>query len=118
MNEELLKLANEGEALAMFEVGNYIRNVEHKNEEALMWFQKAADIGYDVAQFEVGCTYKYGWGVEKDYYKAARYLSMAAEQENKHAMFELGGLYELGHGVEQNIDKAKELYQASQMNEN
>lgn len=117
MDEEIFKLAKEGETWAMFEIGNYLRNVEHNYVEALVWFQRAADLGYDVAQFEVGCTYKYGWGVEKDYKKSVRYFSLAVEQGNKSAMFELGGLYEKGHGIERDMDKANELYHASKMNE-
>ena len=35
----------------------------------------------------------HGWHVDKDYEKAALYLSMAAKQGDKTALFELGGLY-------------------------
>ena len=109
--KEIIKLAEAGDSWAMYEYANYLRNVENKWETALVWFEKAADLGYDVAQFEVGCTYKYGWHVEKDYKKAVTYFNLAIEQGNKSAMFELGGLYELGYGVEKNMEKAKELYQ-------
>ncbi len=109
--KEIIKLAEAGEPWAMYEYANYLRSVEGKWDTALGWLEKAADLGYDVAQFEVGCTYKYGWHVKKDYEKAVYYFNLAIGQGNKSAMFELGGLYELGFGVEQNMEKAKELYQ-------
>lgn len=109
--KEIIELAEAGAPWAMFEYANHLCRVEGKWEAALVWFEKAADLGYAAAQFEVGCTYKYGWHVEKDYKKAVNYFNLAIEQGNKSAMFELGGLYELGHGVEQNMEKAEELYQ-------
>ena len=65
------------------------------------------------AMFEIGCKYKYGWDIEKNYEEAVYYLSLAAELGNKSAQFELGGLYELGLGVPKDMDKARELYAMS-----
>ena len=113
MNEEIYCMAKNGSVSLMLKLGYYYENVERNFDEALKWFLKAADLGNDIAQYEVGCIYKYGWNRQGDYKMVVEYFSKAYKQGYKSAMFELGGLYELGHRVECIMRKAEFLYDAS-----
>ena len=57
-------------------------------------------------QFSVGYHYEN----EEDYAKAAKWYTLAAEQENIHAYYKLGIFYENGYGVPQDYTKAAEWY--------
>ncbi|WP_288264747.1 tetratricopeptide repeat protein [uncultured Dialister sp.] len=61
----------------MYENG---RGVEQSYEKAAKWYQKAADQGDAVAQYNLGTMYKNGLGVEQSYKKAAKWYRKAADQ--------------------------------------
>ena len=65
----------------MYETG---RGVE-QNEEAVKWFQKAAEQGNATAQYILGVAYAEGKGVEQDYKEAVKWFQKAAEQGHAEA---------------------------------
>ncbi len=67
---------------------------EEKYEEAIPLLQKAADMGDEEAQAELGGCYDKGNGVEQDDEKALKYFRLAAEQGNPKGLYGLGLLYD------------------------
>lgn len=74
---------------------------------------KAAAQGEVTAQNNLGCMYKFGIGVTKDYKRAAELYKAAADQDSAESQFHLAGMYEAGQGVKKDIQKAQDLYQRS-----
>jgi len=54
--------------------------------------------------------YKYGHGVKANYYKAFKWYSKAAEQNNPVAWYNIGYFYERGYAVQKNYDEAMKWY--------
>ena len=48
--------------------------------EAAKWYRKAADRGFDKAQFNLGLLYEHGEGVVQDYVQAHMWMNPAASQ--------------------------------------
>ena len=65
-----LKAAEEGDAAAQNEVGDFYYNgrdgVEQSFEEAFKWWMKSAKQGFAEAQKNVGWCYFYGLGVKEN----------------------------------------------------
>jgi TPR repeat protein len=59
--------------------------VTQDDAEAVHWFRKAADQGFDRAQYKLGLMYSYGQGVMADDSEAYAWLSLAAAQGNDKA---------------------------------
>lgn len=68
-------------------------------------FEKAK-LGDSKAQYELGLSYFYGWGVKQNYTEAFKWFREAAEVGFAKAMFYLGTLYENGRGVKQSYTEA------------
>ena len=77
---------------------------------AVEWYTKAAEQGETRAQFNLGCCYYCGIGVEKNLDKAIELFTRAAEQDYVTAQFTLGVCYENGCGVEKDMVNAVEWY--------
>ena len=77
---------------------------------AVQYYHRAALMGYDVAQKDLGFCYDNGEGVAQDNYEAAKWYRKAAEQGNEIAQYNLGVCYELGHGVTKSITEAVKWY--------
>ena len=69
-------------------------------EKDFNWYLKAAEQGNAKAQFEVGCCYDKGEGVEKNTEKAFNWYMKAAEQGLVGAQFAVGGHYFFGLSIE------------------
>ena len=128
--DELIYIANRGVPKAQLELGiRYYKGigVEKNYEQAVQYFQMAAEQGlakaqYSIvsckyyskvvmkAQFSLGICYYYGEGVKKDYKKAVEYFQMAAYQGHSEAQMVLGDIYLKGLGTKQNFQKAEEAY--------
>ena len=104
--DKLLEEAIEGDMVAQCEVGLYYER-NRMYDKAVFWLEKAAEQGYDYAQYQLAINYEKGLGVTKDYEKAAYYFLLSAKQGFKSSMFELATSYEIGRGVEKNLEKAK-----------
>ena len=78
--------------------------------EALRWYQKAAEMGDETAQFNLGIHYRDGDGVEKDANEAFQWFQKSAEQGDALAQCEVGSAYLRGLGVLQDQQQAAEWY--------
>lgn len=104
-NEWIEKLANHGNtffqnilAKSHYDAGNY--------KTSFYWYEKSANQGSNVAQYNLGILYLEGIGIEeKDYKKAIELFEKSAEQGYTDAQTKLGDIYITGKIVE--LDKKK-----------
>lgn len=102
-------LAEQGDALAQFNMGNMYGHglgVEPDASTAFYWFHQAAEQGHVEAQSYVGGFYLAGIGVPQDYDEALYWLHQAAEQGDTLAYSNLGRAHFSGLGVPQNYSEA------------
>jgi len=86
------------EGMAAYDRGDY--------ETALAIWQRLADAGNPVAQFNVGNLYLKGLGVPRDPERAARYYEQAAAQGHGVAQYNLAVMYASGTGVARDYQQA------------
>jgi hypothetical protein len=79
--------------------------------KAVELFQKATNLGNNIAQYDLGNCYLYGIGVEVDYNKAFELFKKSAEGEYSEGIVQLGNCYENEFGTSIDREKAFELYQ-------
>ena len=104
VNNEMLELAMQGEALAQYTLGvMYDRglSVMQNYREAVRWYRAAAEQGHTTAQFSLGVMYAAGEGVGRDYQEAFRWFRTLAEKGHGHAQNNLGDMYSKGQSVSQ-----------------
>ena len=112
--EQLKQRAEAGEAEAMFNLGVcYAKGlgVVQNDEQAVHWYQKAANLGIAGAMHNLGKYYATGLGVVQDHTKAVYWYQKASDLGNAQAMIDLGNCYRTGLGVEQNDEQAVHWYQ-------
>ena len=73
--------------------------------------RRKAEAGLTPSQCVLGLFYLYGYEVEKDYAKAFRFLSAAAEKGASRAVLNLGRMYAQGLGIPQNLPEAIRLFE-------
>jgi len=73
-------------------------------------FTKAAELGHEKAQYEMGVLFLNGKWVEKDESKALEYFQLAANQNYPEAYYQLGYCYEHGYGTERDLKYAAKMY--------
>ena len=89
-----------------FEKGVNLAFGQNKYEEAIPFFQKAADTGLPIAIFALGyCYYELN-----DYQKAIPLFNDAAEKGESSAQLELANCYYMGKGVAKDTNKAFTWY--------
>ena len=66
--------------------------------------------GDSFGQFLLGQCYLYGFGVSRDYKRAAELYTLSAEQGNAWGQYRLGHCYYMGHGVTKNRDLARQWW--------
>lgn len=114
---ELQKQALDGDADAMYRMGDIYQygfpqlGIPVYYQQAVEWYEKAANKGNMYAQTSLGILYYLGLGVPKNYTKAAEWYKKAAEQRDASAMYNLAGCYMLGRGVKQNDELAAKYNQ-------
>jgi hypothetical protein len=84
--------------------------------KAVLWYQKAADLGDAAAQNNLGLMYLNGLGANQDYSKALELFQKAIDQNGgaaSVAQWNLGLMYFEGRGVQKNYSKAMELFEKS-----
>ena len=107
--ENLKNLAEQGDALAQFNLGRmYVENygVAQNDELAFYWIEKAAEQGDSRAQNNLGGMYEQGDVINQNDEEAVHWYSKAAEQGDALAQYNLGGMYEQGRGVNQDYETA------------
>lgn len=72
-----------------------------------------AEIGYPLAECQVGYFYYEGLGTKKDLAKAFYWMQKAAEHGDRDGQFNLAWFYEEGIGTGVDPDKAKYWYQCA-----
>ena len=94
------KVFERGQARAQSELGyGQGEGVPKDSVKAVEWFRKAAEQGYDLAQYNLGVMYANGEGVPYDPVKAVEWYRKAAKQGEAKAQTKLGLMYADGKGV-------------------
>ena len=86
--EELLRLAEQGDAKAQYNLGVMYRKghgVPQNDAEAVKWYRKSAEQGDAHAQFNLGFMYNNGKGVPQNDAEAAKWYRKAAKQGDAEA---------------------------------
>ena len=86
---------------------------KNKPKDALAPLKQSAEYKNPDAMEVLGTMYKYGIGVEQDYFEAASWFRKASEKELPYSMLNMGKLYEKGNGVTQDDATAREWYKKS-----
>lgn len=102
---QLEEAGSGGDVVAAFSVSAYYGLIGD-SAKAWEWKTKAAELGDDEVQNNLGTAYYKGHGVTQDYEKAAYWYTRSAKQGNAASQFDLGVLYYLGKGVEKNLNAA------------
>ena len=127
--KEIIANAENGDVLSQVELARKYeegREVEKSPQEALKWYQKAAEKGYAEAQYQLARCYEDGKGTEKNlpeaikwYQKSAgqgnvfaqfRICKYEAEKGDAKAMFNLAKCYDEGNGTAVNPQEAFKWY--------
>ena len=91
---------------------SYLRKGVKKNqEEAVLWYRKAADQNFGMAFYSLGMSFEYGRGVKSDLKKALEFYQKAADLGIPQAHYKLGSLYENGKGTKKDLNAAVQWYQ-------
>lgn len=109
----LLAEAEAGDIIAQYNLGLMYSDgntVDQNYEEAVKWYTKAAEQGFDWAQNNLGYMFLEGHGVPQDYKEAVRWFKKAAEQRHSTAQYNLGCMYANGQGVPQDYKEAVRCY--------
>lgn len=103
------KLADKNDANGMNRLAMLTED-QGKKDEAILLYQKAAELGSSSADYNLGILYKYN----NDYIKARQMFEIAIKKhQSSSAMMSLGDLYRDGRGGEQNTDLAEKWYKES-----
>lgn len=78
--------------------------------EEIVTLQTKSSTGDLDATMRLGVAYWMGYGVKRDYDKAFKYISEAAEKEHPRSMMLLSKMYEQGVGTDVDAVKAEKLY--------
>ena len=84
--------------------------VEKNLQISAQWYKKAAEMGFKVAQFNLGLCYEKGEGVTKDIHEAIYWFRKSAEQEYADAESKMGYLTVTGKGIKQDFAEAMRWY--------
>jgi len=79
---------------------------ENNYTEEIKWYRKAADLGFALAQNNLGVMYADGKGVAQDYKEAIKWFRMAANQGDDNAQINLAIRYLFGEGVVKDYKEA------------
>lgn len=94
-NDNLAR-AEQGDAESQYTVANMHergKGTPTDEEQALVWYRKAADQGLDKAEYKIGYLHYKGLGVERDLQEAVVWLRKAADRGYAPAQFYLGLSY-------------------------
>ena len=69
----------------MIGICTYVGDDSEEDEDAVDWFERAAECGHDGGQYMMGYCYLNGTGVDADEDEARRWIHLAARQGNDDA---------------------------------
>lgn len=84
--------------------------VEKNLHSSAQWYMKAAEMGFKVAQFNLGLCYQKGEGVVKDLNEAIKWFRKSAEQGYPDAEAKMGYFTATGKGIRQDLPQALKWY--------
>jgi TPR repeat protein len=120
--QECLTLAKQKNVEAEYQLGQLYyegkAGVTTQYQNALTWFQQAANAGNEKAQYYLGLMYYYGQGVQMNYKEAVDWFSKSAQNNYNKAQYYLGLAYYYGHGVTKNLETAKDWFSKAAKNGN
>ena len=93
--------AEKGDVEAMYRLGEEALYDHSNREKSVEWFQKAAEGGHRLAQYQVGMAFLNGKGIGRDELKARYWLTQAAKQGHEMAK---GTLAHMGGALPDHID--------------
>ena len=112
-SDRLRDAATAGDPVAAFEVAaRYAegRGVLPDMATAVIWYERAANVGLAPAQYRLGSIYEKGLGVPKDLAVAQKWYQRAADAGNVKAMHNLAVLFAEGAGGEPDLEHAADLF--------
>lgn len=113
------KAAEQGNVIAMHNLGSHydfywkrpIKGRRGSYKLAMIWFRRAADLGYAPSQANLADMYYIGTGeIKRDYAQAMMWFRKAADQGNVDSQHALGYMFHKGLGVEPDPSKALHWY--------
>jgi TPR repeat protein len=109
------KAAEIGNVSAGYSAGKILMNRRRKGdyEKALELFRTSAEHGHVDSQYELGCAYYYGKGVEKNYQEALKWFEKASAQNHIEAWWWVGVFYFHAWSVDRDYTKAMECFKKS-----
>lgn len=107
--EWYIKAALQGNSHAMTQVASLFFQAGN-NQEALNWYQKAAQLKEPGALYQMGLFHETGLGLPANYQKAADYYQEAATLGNEKAKLALARMLQYGLGLPKDIERAAGLY--------
>lgn len=121
--EQLLALAQQGNADAQYKAGVYFNVGENgfpkDDAKAFYWAKKSAEQGNSFGQWVLGIMYHSGKGTAKSLEQAVFWYQKSADQNNQMGQENLAAMYQEGWGVARDWSKAAFWYKkaADQGNE-
>ena len=109
--------ADQNNPVGLTNVGKYFL-AKNNDEEALKYYQLAAELKYPYAYVKLSDMYLNGIGTKKSKKKAFKMLEKATELNEIDSYHLLGKFYLLGIGTSKNEQMAFELFQKSAQNKN
>ena len=118
-------MADKGDVAAKFKLGKIYATGESGEDEqtskfyAKMWYEEAANAGYNDAQHNLALLHYQGYFGEVDHEAAFKWMYQSAQSGDSDSQLIAGGMYYNGVGVEENQQAGLELIRksASQGNE-
>jgi TPR repeat protein len=98
----LIQLASSTDPKVLYAQGAYlffnfdIKECENNKEEGFKLFLRSAELGYQLAQNNVGMLYTRGEGCQKDDEQCLRWTRLASDSGVAYAQYSLGTLYKSG----------------------
>ena len=107
--EDLLKLADGGDADAQYKIGHYYD--AHKDyTRSFNYYQLSANKKHPDALNYLGWKYQHGYGVNQNDDKAFTYYLLSVEQKNIVGYANVAYCYEMGRGVTKDLKIALEYH--------
>ncbi|MHB8111123.1 MAG: SEL1-like repeat protein [Syntrophorhabdaceae bacterium] len=103
-------LAEEGDLIAQYIMGDFCESVLDRPVQAAIWFQRAAEQGLAKAQHAYADMLMVGKGLERNPALALEWYTKAAEQGIPEAQFAVGEFYRNGSEIPKDIKKAAYWY--------
>lgn len=105
------EVAQSNVAYILDQVQTSIFTKSDTDKRALVYWNRAAAQGYNIARLKLGDYYYYGKGTDVDYQQAASHYKYASEvSHNPQAMFNLAYMHENGLGLRRDMHLAKRFY--------